>query len=225
VDHASFLLELFPDPHGDFNRLVYADWLEDQGHPLAELLRLQVEIAGRPEGDPAVPFLHAREKAILSEQAGCFEHLRESLDEQAARKLRAEVLDLSGRNPLELACPICGARLEKAASSGRSTVLSWKLTPWFVFNELVLGQRLLRDGLACRGCGYVCVRCPACRRLPDQERFFRPFGHWRGVQCPECGAALRTQENLVTTAVLGPGRLARGLARLTRRRPRREASR
>jgi hypothetical protein len=98
----------------------------------------------------------------------------------------------------------------------------WKALPWFAFNELVLGQRLLRGSLYCRGCQWGYVRCQACRRFHDVDRVWtRPAGNWRAFSCPDCGDALPTHENYVTTGVLGLGKVAaRGLSRLAKRRPR-----
>jgi uncharacterized protein (TIGR02996 family) len=219
--HATFLLALSPNPQGDVTRLVYADWLEEQGHPLAELLRLQVEIARRRAGDAEVPALHAREKAILREQGEPFGRLGEELGgrPEAQKKFVEDVLGLSTRDPVALTCPVCGGTLVRGESSSRSVALLWKLVPAFAFNELALGQRVLRDGLVCRGCLYACARCTACRRFPEQDRFYRAFGHWAGPRCPDCGAAIPTADNLVTGAVHGAGKAAAwGLSRLLGRR-------
>jgi hypothetical protein len=99
----------------------------------------------------------------------------------------------------------------------------WKALPWFAFNELVLGQRLLRGSLFCRGCRWGYVRCQACRRFHDVDRVWtRPAGNWRAFSCPACGAGLPMLNNFVTAGVLGLGKLAvRGLSRLVRRPSRR----
>jgi uncharacterized protein (TIGR02996 family) len=41
----SFLHAILSDPEDDAPRLVYADWLQDQGDPLGELVRVQAELA------------------------------------------------------------------------------------------------------------------------------------------------------------------------------------
>jgi uncharacterized protein (TIGR02996 family) len=43
------LAALVADPQAEAPRLVYADWLEDQGDPLAELVRIQVALT--PDDD------------------------------------------------------------------------------------------------------------------------------------------------------------------------------
>ena len=41
------------EPDNDLPRLVYADWLDDHGSPdRAELIRVQIELAGLPEEPP-----------------------------------------------------------------------------------------------------------------------------------------------------------------------------
>jgi uncharacterized protein (TIGR02996 family) len=53
-----------PDANGP--RLVFADWLEEQGDPQAELIRLQVELAGQCEPDRR-EMLKAREREMLAD--------------------------------------------------------------------------------------------------------------------------------------------------------------
>ncbi len=46
-------------PGDDTPRLIYADWLEEQGDPRAEFVRIQCEIAGvAPEDDRLTPMIH-----------------------------------------------------------------------------------------------------------------------------------------------------------------------
>jgi uncharacterized protein (TIGR02996 family) len=222
TQHANFLLALPADPRGDMNRLVYADWLEEQGHPLADLLRLQVEIAGRRPGDPEIADLHGREKAILRDQARRFEELLAELaGDTAVQQRAADVLALSGRDPVGFGCPTCLGTLTREFSKNHPAILHWKLNPGLAVNELVFGTRLLRDTLLCAGCGLYCVRCPACRRFPDARDLLRGFADWLGIRCPDCGAQLPLVTNFVTAGVLGVGKLAvRGLAWLAGRRGR-----
>jgi uncharacterized protein (TIGR02996 family) len=53
-DDTGFLEKLLADPSDNATRLVYADWLEEQGDPVseakAEFLRLTVRAEGDPEG-------------------------------------------------------------------------------------------------------------------------------------------------------------------------------
>jgi uncharacterized protein (TIGR02996 family) len=47
-------------PDDPLVRLAYADWLDDRGDPRGELLRLDAELAGGPDGEPAAEPLRAR---------------------------------------------------------------------------------------------------------------------------------------------------------------------
>lgn len=49
------------EPHEDLHRLVLADWLDEQGHPLrAEFIRLSLQLARMHEDDPHTRALQAR---------------------------------------------------------------------------------------------------------------------------------------------------------------------
>jgi uncharacterized protein (TIGR02996 family) len=67
MSHDAFLDEIRADPEDTIPRLIYADWLEENGDPLAELIRVQcelaeldVEVEGRSE-------LRQREREHLAE--------------------------------------------------------------------------------------------------------------------------------------------------------------
>jgi uncharacterized protein (TIGR02996 family) len=61
-----FLQSIIDSPEDDFPRLVYADWLEDQGRSeRAEFIRVQVELAPLPEHDPRRAGLAYRERELL----------------------------------------------------------------------------------------------------------------------------------------------------------------
>src|SRR4051794_8966487 len=61
------LRAVLDDPDDDAPRLVYADWLDDHGaHDRAEFIRVQIELARLPQGDPGRPALQVREGALLA---------------------------------------------------------------------------------------------------------------------------------------------------------------
>src|SRR5262249_34394250 len=69
VMHERFLSDILAHPEDDAPRLVYADWLEENGQPeRAEFIRLQIDLASLPEHDPRRPELRARERALLPGQ-------------------------------------------------------------------------------------------------------------------------------------------------------------
>jgi uncharacterized protein (TIGR02996 family) len=66
TDHNAFLQAILTDPEADTPRLVYADWLEEQGDPRGEFIRLQCELARLAEEFQEPPELVQREKELLA---------------------------------------------------------------------------------------------------------------------------------------------------------------
>jgi uncharacterized protein (TIGR02996 family) len=61
----AFLRDINERPHDDTPRLVYADWLDDNGQPeRAEFIRVQCRLAELPTGHPERPALERREHAL-----------------------------------------------------------------------------------------------------------------------------------------------------------------
>ena len=68
VDSESLLASLCDHPEDDLARLIHADWLEEHGLPeRAELIRVQVALAGMAYNDPRRPDLEDREHSLLSQ--------------------------------------------------------------------------------------------------------------------------------------------------------------
>ena len=62
----AFRQDVLDNPKDDAPRLVYADWLQDNGDPdRAEFIRLQCRLLALPEYDEQVPRLQAREEELL----------------------------------------------------------------------------------------------------------------------------------------------------------------
>jgi len=65
--NAAFLAAIADRPDDDLPRLVYADWLDENGDPArAEFIRTQIELAKLPDTDPRRPELEAREDELLT---------------------------------------------------------------------------------------------------------------------------------------------------------------
>jgi uncharacterized protein (TIGR02996 family) len=63
----AFLADICQHPADDAPRLVFADWLDDQGRAeQAEFIRVQCELARMDAGDPRWPGLRAREHQLLA---------------------------------------------------------------------------------------------------------------------------------------------------------------
>lgn len=67
MDDQSFLEAIQANPEDEVPRLVYADWLDDQGDPRGELIRVQCEIARSPDNDPNRKRLEHRESELLED--------------------------------------------------------------------------------------------------------------------------------------------------------------
>jgi uncharacterized protein (TIGR02996 family) len=66
-DDGAFLRAIIENPDDDAPRLIYADWLEEQGRPdRAEFIRVQVALARLAENDPRRTELEARERGLLA---------------------------------------------------------------------------------------------------------------------------------------------------------------
>src|SRR4051812_42577131 len=66
MNDAAFLAEVLAAPEDDAPRLVYADWLEEQGRAeRGELIRVQCELARLDEDDPRRDGLEDRERELL----------------------------------------------------------------------------------------------------------------------------------------------------------------
>lgn len=63
----ALLQEIRANPEDLMSRLIYADWLEEQGDPLAELIRVQCELAELPIDSDARAELKRREKDLVEE--------------------------------------------------------------------------------------------------------------------------------------------------------------
>jgi uncharacterized protein (TIGR02996 family) len=68
--HKAFLQEIQSDPEDVVPRLVYADWLEEHVDPLADLIRVQCELAELPIDSPDRGELIQRERELLIEHQG-----------------------------------------------------------------------------------------------------------------------------------------------------------
>src|SRR2546430_2364199 len=60
-----FIAAILDDPTPEIHRLVYADWLEDQGDPRAEFLRVECALLNLVPGDVRLPTLQKRLQELL----------------------------------------------------------------------------------------------------------------------------------------------------------------
>lgn len=64
---SAFVQTILEQPDADSPRLVFADWLEERGDPLAELIRVQCDLAQSKLGDARIERLREREHELLAE--------------------------------------------------------------------------------------------------------------------------------------------------------------
>ncbi|MCA9175777.1 MAG: TIGR02996 domain-containing protein, partial [Planctomycetales bacterium] len=62
-----FLQQVVENPDDDAARLVYADYLEEQGDPRSEFIRVQCELARTSPLDPGYEDLSLRSEDLLDE--------------------------------------------------------------------------------------------------------------------------------------------------------------
>jgi uncharacterized protein (TIGR02996 family) len=89
ADDLSFLTQIFETPDDQTVRLVYADWLEEQGDERAELIRLRCELSSLPEGARGRKKLLRRERELVA----CCDEEWLMLLERADWKLRYLALE------------------------------------------------------------------------------------------------------------------------------------
>ena len=62
---SQLITEVLDNPDDDDPRLVYADWLDEQGDPRGEFIRVQCELHRSCPEDVNFNFLHRREPKIV----------------------------------------------------------------------------------------------------------------------------------------------------------------
>lgn len=67
MDQQSFIKAIQANPNDEVARLIYADWLDEQGDARGELIRVQCELARLPVNDPRQKLLDQRERELLDE--------------------------------------------------------------------------------------------------------------------------------------------------------------
>ena len=65
-----FLQAIVDDPENDLPRLIYADWLDEQGDPRGEFIRVQCELARLDEFDPdRLPLIERQDRLLKKHKA------------------------------------------------------------------------------------------------------------------------------------------------------------
>lgn len=67
MEHVAFVAAIQAEPDDDVPRLIYADWLDEQGDPRGPFVRAQVALARLPADDPQRTEWAELEKELLAE--------------------------------------------------------------------------------------------------------------------------------------------------------------
>jgi uncharacterized protein (TIGR02996 family) len=212
--HVAFLRAILADPEAEVDRLVYADWLDEQGEPLARLLRVQSRLRGLKREDAVYEALARRERTLLKRHRRRWRRLRRDLAPwpDAQRCLVERILTPVGVDPDGFLCPGCGSREASCWDLRNPLILHWALNPGLAVNELVLGQRIPRVMLTCRGCHSQYTRCADCRAFLslNEPPFTRGFGYWFGCRCPRCDGQVPLLRNFTAGVAVTAGKLLTG---------------
>jgi uncharacterized protein (TIGR02996 family) len=119
----AFLQTVLEHPDDDIPRLVFADWLEEQGNPRGAFIRLQCDRAKLTQHDPAWKTLLAQESALLKQfEAEWSKPVSRLVDAVHYRRGFIEHVSVSATKLLKNAerlfrlAPVCSVRLEHADS-------------------------------------------------------------------------------------------------------------
>jgi uncharacterized protein (TIGR02996 family) len=69
----AFLQRIRAYPDDDAQRLIFADWLDEEGDPRGRFIRVQLALAELPEGNPARRRLQAEEQSLLDAHRDAWE--------------------------------------------------------------------------------------------------------------------------------------------------------
>jgi hypothetical protein len=103
-------------------------------------------------------------------------------------------------------CPTCRGEEFKVLGPNHVVQLHYVLNPGLAFNELILGQRVVRTMKSCTNCGAHATDCPHCHRAVDLAHWSASsaFGNWTGLRCPYCGNKLPMLANALASVIRTP---------------------
>lgn len=103
-DREAFLRTIVAHPNDDTPRLVYADWLEEQGDERSEFIRVQIDLARMGTDDVRKPDCINRELELLKEHGDKWLHrLKPLINDHRFRRGFIDTVALPGRKFLSIA--------------------------------------------------------------------------------------------------------------------------
>ena len=128
----AFLQPIIANPNDDTPRLIFADWLEEQGNPRGTFIRLQCERAKLTQYHPQWKDLLAQESALLKQfEAEWSKPVLRHVDEVHFRRGFVEHVRVSASRLLKTAdrlfrvAPVCSVRLEHADRLPEIAACAW----------------------------------------------------------------------------------------------------
>src|SRR5262245_193736 len=165
----AFIRTILEQPDGDAPRLVYADWLEERGDPLAELIRVQCSLARLEVGQPRWESLRNRERQLLADhQPRWLEPIRRA---GVAGRVRRGLPDINVTGTEQL---VAGGHLFEL--------------PWVLHVNLSDGAAEV-DDLA------LLARTPCCARIQELDLSRSYIGNDGLLQL--CGTAFRCRPTVL----------------------------
>ncbi len=101
--HDQFLQAIVDDPENDLPRLVYADWLDEQGDPRGEYIRVQCELAPLDQFDPGRKPLEDRQDTLFKKHKSKWTKVLKvaAIRSYEFRRGFVEIVTLNAKNHLQ----------------------------------------------------------------------------------------------------------------------------
>ena len=176
----AFLQAILERPDDDVPRLVFADWLEEQGNPRGTFIRLQCQRAKLTQYDPEWKQLLAQESALLKQfEAEWSKTVLRWVDQAEYRRgfiehvrVSATKLLKNGKRLLQ-AAPVCSVRLERPDRLSDLGECSWFARVIELdLNRQLIGGKSLQSLLQSEHCQSLRVlRLDRCNLLDHSIQF------------------------------------------------------
>ena len=176
----AFLQAILERPDDDLPRLVFADWLEEQGNPRGTFIRLQCQRAKLTQYDPEWKELLAQESTLLKQfEAEWSKSVLRWVDQVEYRRGFIEHVRVSATKLLKngyrlfQAAPVCSVRLERPDRLADLGACAWlaRVTE-LDLNRQLLGGKSLQALLQSEHCQSLRVlRLDRCTLLDQSIQF------------------------------------------------------
>jgi uncharacterized protein (TIGR02996 family) len=188
----AFEQAILASPEDDALRLIYADWLEEQGDPRGEYLRVETALARTPAGDPRYGALRERVTELrqgVDRTWGTTFGLRKitAIEDLVyyLREFHKSWSDSPGLDPASLPVDLPYGLALVYRELGALTELKGYRTPFNAQDCLLSPQRIQRVGdmleFAWENQGVWSCRFPADTKLADPPVYSNSLDVWSGT--------------------------------------------